>query len=111
MYIVGNIINNKYNKYYKDYVAMLNSRDLFAFNMFIMKKGDFLNYIDFIKNVLDDYLEAIDYDIEKYILKNKEIYSKDGHSYAILGTLSERLTDIYIRHHFNTVLSFDITHF
>ncbi len=111
LYIVGNIINNKYNKYYKDYVAMLNSRDLFAFNMFIMKKGDFLNYIDFIKNVLDDYLEAIDYDIEKYILKNKEIYSKDGHSYAILGTLSERLTDIYIRHHFNTVLSFDITHF
>ena len=44
---------------------------MFPCNMFIMKSDEFKEYVKFIKNILDKYVEIIGTDIYKRIENNK----------------------------------------
>lgn len=112
--IVENIIANKFHEYYNTANYFFNKcTEMFPCNMFIMKKNDFIEYTEFIKGVLDEYVNIVGTDIEKRIEDNKDKYLKDlegypqnkepWYQYRIGGYLAERLTNVFILQHFKRV--------
>lgn len=112
--IVENIIANKFPEYYNAANFFFNKcTEMFPCNMFIMKKNDFIKYTEFIKGVLDEYVNIVGTDIEKRIEDNKDKYLKDlkgypqnkepWYQYRIGGYLAERLTNVFILQHFKRV--------
>ena len=73
-----------------------------------MKRSDFIDYIQFINAVLDEYLKEIGTtDIVKHIEDNKDKYLKRfppndsvEYQYRIGGYLSERITNIFMMQRF-----------
>ena len=115
LYIIGGILADKYPKYTKAFKAVMNSKVFIPYNMFIMKREDFLEYIKFIKDVLDDYIEIVGSDIMKRIENNKDKYLKEmypnstfEYQYRIGGYLAERLTNIFITSKFKTLRAYPI---
>ena len=113
--IVGKIIEEKFNDYYKIYESFINSKIMLPYNMFIMKRDDFIEYINFVKGVLDEYVNTVGTDITKRIEDNKEKYLKDfspnneiGYQYRIGGYLAERLTNIFIFKKFKHLRTYDV---
>jgi hypothetical protein len=49
------VIKNIKPDYYKDAIEVLNSKFLYIANLFIMKKEDFLNYCEFMFDVLSEF--------------------------------------------------------
>ena len=101
--IVRNIIHEKFNDYEKAFDVFFKGKLMLPYNMFIMKREDFLEYIEFISNVLDEYLKVVGTDIEKRIEENKDKYLKSfspnntvEYQYRIGGYLAERLTNVFI---------------
>ena len=71
--------------------------------MFIMKREEFLEYIKFMENILDEFVNIIGKDVEKRIYDNYEKYMKDfspnnevWYQYRIGGYLAERLTNVWL---------------
>ena len=112
--IMCEIIEKKYpeysdamKKHFKDGVYM------FPCNMFIMKKEDFLTYVDFVRDILDEYINIVGRNIDKRIEDNKEKYLKniDGYpqnsevwyQFRIGGYLAERLTSLYLFKNFKRI--------
>jgi len=115
LYIVGGILAEKYPKYTKFWQAFLNSKILFPYNMFIMKKADFIDYIAFVKDVLDEYVKIVGTDIYKRIGNNIEKYIKDfkpndsiEYQYRIGGYLAERLTSLYFIANFKHIKTYKV---
>lgn len=121
--IVENIIREKFPEYADaaDY-TFNRCNKMFQCNMFIMKKNDFLDYIKFIKSVLDEYLNVVGMDINQRILDNKEKYLKNikdkpqnseiWYQYRIGGYLGERLTNVFIygnRERFGKIKTYKLT--
>ena len=115
--IVQRIINEKYPEYSNMANKCFNeSQYMFPCNMFIMKKADFLDYINFQKTILDAYLEDVGMDIEKRIDENKDKYLKEikgypqngeaWYQFRIGGYLAERLTSLYIMKNFSRIKIF-----
>ena len=101
--IVRNIIHEKFNDYEKAFDVFFKGKLMLPYNMFIMRREDFLEYIEFVKNVLDEYLKVVGTDIEKRIEENKDKYLKSfspnntvEYQYRIGGYLAERLTNVFI---------------
>ena len=110
MEIVEFIVKHKYQEYYDTLETFLNSKVLFPYNMFIMKKEDFLEYIEFINGILDEYVKFVGTDIEGRINNNKEKYLKSfspndsvDYQYRIAGYLAERLTNVFILKKFRKI--------
>lgn len=112
--IVENIIANKFPEYYNAANFFFNKcTEMFPCNMFIMKKNDFIKYTEFIKGVLDEYVNIVGTDIEKRIEDNKDKYLKDlegypqnkepWYQYRIGGYLAERLTNVFVLEHFRKI--------
>ena len=116
--IAADIVINKFLDYENALLSFLNGKYIFPYNMFIMKKEDFLRYINFIKTILDEYLNVVGLDIEKRIKDNEDKYFKHieelpqndtlEYQYRIGGYLAERLTNIFIIKNFNTIGAFDV---
>lgn len=115
--IVEYIIGKKYPDYKEFTERYFNEgKLLLPCNMFIMKRDDFIKYVDFIKDVLDEYLNVVGMDIEKRIEDNKDKYLKDiekfpqngevWYQYRIGGYLAERLTSLYILKNFSRIKVF-----
>lgn len=107
LYIIGGIIAEKYPSYCNAWHNFINSNILIPYNMFIMKKEDFKEYIDFIFSILNEYLKIVGTDIKNRIENNKEKYLKpyypnntEEYQYRIGGYLAERLTNVFIMTHF-----------
>ena len=99
--LMGKIIEEKYPQYYEKFKTFSECHVMFPCNMFIMKKEDFLEYIDFVKGVLDEWVSRVGTDIRGRIEANKDKYLKDfapndtvEYQYRIGGYLAERLTNI-----------------
>lgn len=111
--IIGNIVKRKAPEYYKAFESFVDGNILFPCNMFIMKKADFIEYINFIKKIMYEYLDIVGTDIKKRIEDNKEKYLKDfspnntvEYQYRIGGYLSERLTNVFIFKKFERVKAY-----
>ena len=83
--------------------------------MFIMKREDFKEYIDFIFSILDEYLKIVGTDINKRIYDNFEKYIKNfypndsvEYQYRIGGYLGERLTNIFMLGNFKKMKTYDV---
>ena len=113
--IVENIIKEKYSDYYNSFEKYINQNMFIPYNMFVMKREDFLRYIAFIKGVLDEYLRIVGTDIYKRIEDNKDKYLKDfspndkvEYQYRIGGYLAERLTGVFILKNFKRARCYEI---
>ena len=80
-----NVIEEYYPDYLDDYNAVMNSKECYWFNMFICKKELADNYFEWLFDILEKMMDEIDF----------SAYPKDQR--RILGFLSERLINVYIR--------------
>lgn len=101
--LMGDIIKKKFPTYSDVWHFFLNGHFMFPWNMFIMKKEDFKEYIKFMKVCLDEYVNIVGKDIEKRIGENKDKYFKNmypqnemWYQYRIGGYLAERLSNLWI---------------
>lgn len=115
LYIIGGILADKYPSYCNSWHNFINGNIFIPYNMFIMKKEDFKEYIKFIFNVLDEYLKIVGTDITKRIETNKDKYLKDfypnnteEYQYRIGGYLAERLTNVFIMTHFKKMKTYPV---
>ncbi len=111
--IVEEIIRKKFPTYLDAFESVMNTSMMFPCNMVIMKKEDFEEYVDFIRNVLDEYIKYVGVDIEKRIENNKEKYLKNfspnnevWYQYRIGGYLAERLTNVFLLKHFKKIKTY-----
>lgn len=110
--IVENIIKEKHPEYYKTCEKFLNGRIMIPYNMFIMRKEDFQEYIKFMSDVLNEYIKIVGTDINKRIEDNKDKYLKSfypnstiDYQYRIGGYLAERLTNVFILKRFKSIMT------
>jgi len=115
LYIIGGIIAEKYPEQAKMWNNFINGNILIPYNMFIMKKEDFKEYINFIFSILDEYLKIVGTDINKRIYDNYEKYIKNfypnntvEYQYRIGGYLAERLTNVFIMTHFKKIKTYPV---
>ena len=115
LYIVGGIIADKFPSYSKMFSAFINGKMIIPYNMFIMKKNDFKEYIEFVGSVLDEYVNIVGKDIESRINNNKDKYLKSfspnntvEYQYRIGGYLAERLTNIFMLNKFNKLKTYKV---
>lgn len=115
LYIIGGIIADKYPGYTSMWHNFINGKIFIPYNMFIMRKEDFQEYIKFIMDILDEYLKIIGTDINKRIYDNYEKYIKDlypnntvEYQYRIGGYLGERLTNLFLLTHFKKIKTYPV---
>jgi hypothetical protein len=115
LYVIGGIIADKYPSYSNVWHNFINGNILIPYNMFIMKREDFKEYINFIFSILDEYLNIIGTDINKRIYDNFEKYIKDfypnntvEYQYRIGGYISERLTNLFMMHKFKIMKTYPV---
>lgn len=115
LYIIGGIIAEKYPEYAIIWRDFLNGKILIPYNMFIMKKEDFKRYIEFVFNVLDEYIKLVGTDINKRIYDNIEKYVKNfkpndtiEYQYRIGGFLGERLTNLFLLANFAKMTAYPV---
>ena len=116
--IMEKIIREKYSEYSNAMETFLTHSKMFKYNMFIMKREDFKKYVEFIKNVLDAYIDIVGNDIEARVMGNQDKYFKhiEGMSQndtleyqgRIGAFLAERLTNIFFIHNFKRVGAVDV---
>ncbi len=113
--IVSGVLAKRYPDYVETWNKFLDMNIFFPCNMFIMKKENFLDYIKFMKDILDGYLDVVGTDIWQRIGDNKKKYLKDfypnstiEYQYRIGGFLGERLTNAFIKKRFRKVITYDI---
>ena len=115
LYIIGGIIADKYPEHCNMWHNFINGRIFIPFNMFIMKSEDFKEYIKFIFDILDRYINIVGTDINKRIYDNIEHYSKDfypnntvEYQYRIGGYIAERLTNLFILTKFKKIKTYPV---
>lgn len=115
LYIVGGIIADKYPYYSLMWHNFINGNMLIPYNMFIMKREDFQEYIKFMFDILDEYINIVGLDFEKRIMNNKDIYLKDfspndtfEYQYRIGGYLAERLTNLFLLTHYTSLKAYPV---
>ena len=108
------ILYKQYPSYKSDAEKVLNSKDMYCNNMFIMKREDFIKYCEFVFNILFTFLNNKKFncydDIIRYVVSNRNLYLKEDvfsksaiYQARIGGFLAERLFNIYIEHNFKKV--------
>jgi hypothetical protein len=115
LYIIGGIIADKYPSYCGAWHNFINGNILIPYNMFIMKREDFKEYVDFIFSILDEYLKIVGTDINKRIYDNFEKYIKDfypndsvEYQYRIGGYIAERLTNLFMMYKFKKIKTYPV---
>ena len=98
------IIKNKRPEYYQAAIEASNSPIFFPWNIFIMKKQDFLNYCEFIFEILFEFDKRHNFnkqkDVEEYT--KKYFQEKDVlYQQRIQAFLSERISTIFHCQYFN----------
>ena len=111
--IVAKIIDKKYQEYSKPFISFLRGNMLIPYNMFIMKRDDFKEYVGFVYGVLNDYVNVVGKNIFKRIVDNKDKYIKKfypnstiEYQYRIGGYLAERLTNVFMIKKYNKIKTY-----
>ena len=115
LYIIGGILADKYPQYQWTWHNFINGTFFIPYNMFIMRREDFKKYIEFMFNILDEYVKIVGTDISKRIENNKDKYIKKyypnntpEYQCRIGGYLGERLTNVFIIKNFNRVTAYPV---
>ena len=114
--ICREIVKEHFNEYLDDYdVVVYKQNKMFANNMFVMAKEDFLEYDRFVIGVGKLLAERIPDPVE-HILANKEKYLKRfqpnstvEYQQRLYGYVMERLTTVFALHRFKKIRSCKIT--
>ena len=105
------IIKEKKPEYYQDAIESLNAKEGYFCNIFIMKKGDFFKYCEFIYDILFELDRRHNFTSDKDIinyLKNYYPNNLINRHIRIQGFLSERLSTIFFKHNFKRIKTFPI---
>jgi hypothetical protein len=98
--ICTQIISEKYKDFLPAWKNQLYSRRMHLATMFILKKEDFLELLDVMWDVAQEYLQRIGGDIDKRILANPEAYhlAQFGltHERRVGGQFGERIASAWI---------------
>lgn len=115
LYVIGGIIADKYPQYAKMWHTFINGKIFIPYNMFIMNSEDFIEYMKFMMDVLDEYVKIVGTDINKRIEDNKDKYLKSfypnntqEYQYRIGGYLGERLTNLFLLTHFKKIKTYSV---
>lgn len=105
---IATLINKKYPKYFPWFNAMLDSHYIILYNMFVLKKDYYNEYMNFLFNVLFDYMNILKINNnvktgQEYILTKSQLYLKtfypnntvDYQLRSIFGGLGERISTAF----------------
>ena len=85
--LLRKIIQNKSPEYLKEFDEVMNSKEIYLFNMFICKKELMHEYFNWLFTILNDFKEQNDFSAYK-----------EG-DMRVLGYLSERLLNVFVKKH------------
>lgn len=112
--IVGDIIREEHPDLWAAWQASLEDGEMYACNMFIMRREDFRRLMRTVFEILDRYLEVVGTDIEGRVAARREDYhvgcnktSTAEYQYRIGGFLGERIVNALIRNRFRRRMHFD----
>ena len=95
-------------KTYKDSSGEINQCDIY-------RDIEFIEYVKFMKDILDEYVNIVGKGIEKRIENNKDKYIKNfspnntvDYQYRIGGYLAERLTNVFIMNKHKKMMSYAV---
>ena len=98
--------------YYETALEVANSTDLYACNMFIMKKEDFLNYCKFIFDILLEFDKRNNFTSDEDVLRYVKKYFNDSrdvyYQSRMQGFLAERIGTIFFMKYFKKIKQFNI---
>ena len=98
--------------YYETALEVANSTDLYACNMFIMKKEDFLNYCTFIFDILLEFDKRNNFTSDDDVLRYVKKYFNDSrdvyYQSRMQGFLAERIGTIFFMKYFKKIKQFNI---
>ena len=112
--VIGDIINEFYHEYYESFCKFNKNSIIYPCNMFIMKRGDFIEYGRFVFGVLSKFCDIkgfySDKDVKTYIINNKKKYikyfspnNKVEYQQRLGGFLLERLSNVFYMKHFKSI--------
>lgn len=114
LYVLGDILKEKYIEYYETYENLLKSNKMIPCNMFIMKTEDFKKFMDFNKEIIKEFLWRVGINFVDRIKNNENKYIKsyapnNTYKYQIrlLTYVLERLTNIYILKNFKNIKTYN----
>lgn len=118
--LINKIIKMLHPDYIDDVNIFMDETYLYANNMFIMKRDEYIKYCIFLFEILNEYLKIMNFetieDIQKYVHSNKELFEnkknnitkKLDYQVRIGGFLTERIFSIYVKHNFKNLLKIPI---
>lgn len=113
--VLSDIIRYYYPDMWEDFDKSLDTNTTYAYNMFIMKRDDFINIVNTIFSILAHYIAIVGKDIEGRIASNPKAYHigergflTPQYQYRIGGFLGERITNAILRHCGERVKHYDV---
>lgn len=112
--IVGGIIRRDYPDFFQSYDRSLRLHELYACNMFIVRREDFKWMMKMVFDILDKYLEVVGYGIEERIKAYPQKYHLGrprtgvvAYQYRIGGFIGERIVNALLRYRFKNIKHYD----
>ena len=112
--IVTDIVRKDYPNFFPAFMDALSQPLLYACNMFIVKRADFLWMIKVVFDILDQYIAVVGTGIEDRIRAYPEDYHLGrpktgtvGYQYRIGGFLGERIVNALLRYRFERIKHYD----
>lgn len=113
--ILGEVIKDKFSKYYNAYELFINGKFFIPCNMFIMKKEDFIEYVDDMKEIMKEYFWRVGIDMERRVIDNEEKYLKKmspnntiAYQKRIIAFVFERFINVFMLKKFNKMKAYDV---
>ena len=113
--ILGEVIKDKFDKYYNAYKSFVDGKFFIPCNMFIMKKEDFIEYVDDMKEIMKEYFWRIGIDMERRVIDNEKKYLKRmnpnnsiAYQKRIIAFVFERFINIFILKKFKKLKTYDV---
>lgn len=113
--ILGDVIKNKFKKYYNAYESFIKLKLFIPCNMVIMKKEDFIEYVDDMKEIMKEYFWRVGIDMERRVIDNEKKYLKRispnntiAYQKRIIAFVFERFINIFILKKFKKLKTYDV---
>lgn len=113
--IMKAIVRCEYPWLFDAFSESLESGSFHRANMFIVRKKDFLEWMDIVWKALDIYVDTVGKDIRQRIIEHRNVYLDKGtgsksveHQYRIGGNLGERIINALIRYQYPNAKTYNM---